>query len=164
MKISIVTILVTLAFASVSRADGFTCRSTDGNLSVKVFDYVHSRYGTRNPAVMVVSNPKLPRGYRTLAVFSSADGTLQAISHRGEYRTYVGRVDFNSNSIHKHVFVLSDPMTNLAAVQLHIYFNYNKSRIANGGEVMGVVELVSRNGRHIYSETSCKRYLKRAAF
>lgn len=164
MVTKVATLFATLALASVCKADGFLCRSANGNLNVKVYDSVQNVYGTRSAAYMIISNPQLHSGVRTLAVFSSAQGTLRAYSHSGAYRTYRGKVDLRFNNVRKGQFVLSEPMAKLASVRLHIYFNYNRSQIANGGEVMGVVDLVERNGHHVYSETSCTRYLKTAAF
>lgn len=160
MKIAVATMFIALALASVSKADGFICTTPDGDLNVKVFDHVHSYLGTRDAARMIVSNPQLEPDNRTIAVFSSEQGTLWSSTNRGEYLTYTGHVDLRFDNIHKNQFILSQPVSNLYAVRLRIYFNYKKSQMRDGAPVFGALDLVTRSGRHVYSETSCTRYLK----
>ena len=160
MKVAVATMFIALALASVSKADGFICTTPNGDLNVKVFDHVYSYLGTRNAARMIVSNPQLEPGNRTLAVFSSEQGTLWNSTNRGEYLTYTGHVDLRFNNIHKSQLILSEPVAKLYAVRLRVYFNYRKSHMRDGTPVFGALDLVTRRGRHIYSETSCTRYLK----
>jgi len=54
MKFSII-ILATL-FTSTAFADGLVCQSNDGVLSVKVYHQIYAAKGTRNSAVMIVSD------------------------------------------------------------------------------------------------------------
>ncbi len=160
MKLAITTLIVAMAMASIGKADGFYCASPDGNLAVKVFDHVHRNLGTRNAARMIVSNPATESGTRTLAVFSSEQGNLWSTPHDGQYLKYVGYVDLRYKNIRKEKSILNEPISNLSTVTLNIYFNYRRSGLKDGQEVMGALDLSTRDGRHLYSELTCGRYLK----
>jgi len=62
--------------ASQAKADGFVCNALDTDLTVKVYNHVNPELGTRNPAIMVVSDPSVNAGRKTIARFTDANLTL----------------------------------------------------------------------------------------
>lgn len=75
MKNSILSLRSALIFGLMglapltARADGFVCESTHESLRIQVYNQTQPEAGTRNVAVMVLSDPSKPQGARTLARF-----------------------------------------------------------------------------------------------
>ena len=85
-------IIVAMAFvafgASQAKADGFVCEATDDNLTVKVYNHVLPEEGTRTAAVMVVSDPTVSAGRKTIATFKRSEANLYSRGTR-----YIAFVD-----------------------------------------------------------------------
>jgi len=59
-------ILFALAGTSVAHADSFVCETGDQTISVKLQNHVHADYGTREAAILIVSDNTADVGGRTL--------------------------------------------------------------------------------------------------
>jgi calcineurin-like phosphoesterase len=59
-------ILFALAGASVAHADSFVCETADQSVRVKLQNHVHAAYGTREAAILVVSDLTAAPGTHTL--------------------------------------------------------------------------------------------------
>src|SRR4051794_24335558 len=75
-KLSIVVGMVAMMVWGAAMADGFVCGTNDGALSVKVYNHTDASEGTRNAAVLVISDKSVQGGRKTIAKFSDVESTL----------------------------------------------------------------------------------------
>ncbi|MCX6119410.1 MAG: hypothetical protein NT027_17875 [Proteobacteria bacterium] len=157
MSFTIKSAAMLLAFASISAtsfADGFKCQTVDESLNVKVFNQTEPSEGTRNAAIMILSNPEVSFGRKTIATFE-ADGTLQ-----NEAARYIAKVDQRfSGSNRDGELIGGTKLGQLAKVVLKIDFSY-AAPIEDGEEASATVSLFKRNGDRINLDAVCTRYLK----
>jgi len=66
--------LIALSASAAAHADGFVCQTVAGDLNIKAYNNTDATSGTRNAAVMVLSDPSVSGGHG-----SSADGCGDAI-------------------------------------------------------------------------------------
>jgi hypothetical protein len=152
--LSVVTIAASL-FAANAKADGFTCQTSDGKLNVKIFNHTDAENGTRVAAVMVLSDPAVQGGRKTIARFQDVNGVLGNRSSR-----YEGNVDLRFNDSNRAgENILGTKLGEVDIVIADIDFSY-AAPVAAGEEVEGAFTLVKRNGAHINVDMSCARYLK----
>jgi hypothetical protein len=167
MKFSaIATMMGTLVLAAVSHADGFKCDSLEGDVRIAVYNETAAEAGTRSASKMVVSNPLLKVGERTLAVFTAEEGNLTSGSaleaqQEGDsgYMTYTGNVDLRFRNVKKSEAIMGAAIADMDALKLDVYFTYGQN-LAKGEEVQGLIDLVKRDGVHEYRSAVCTRYLK----
>ena len=151
-----VMILVGMLGAVSAQADGFVCESVSRDLTVKVFNHTDSQIGTRAPAVMIVSDPRLSEGRKTIATFSDAQGLLTKSSS-----TYAANVDLRyASSNRAGILIGGTKLGELDEIQLAVDFSYREP-LAFGETTKGVITLVKRNGREILFDAECARYLKK---
>jgi len=155
MKSLLSVALVSLFSVGFSaQADGFVCENLDSTLSVKVYNHVKADEGTRNVAVMVLTDPQLQVGNRTIAVLR-APKTL-----RSDRLTFSGRVDLRfSESSRKGELILGTKLGELKTVALTTDFSYALP-LMHGEELDATLKLTKRNGDVIKEEMICNRYLK----
>jgi hypothetical protein len=151
-------ILATLALAALStaaHADGFNCQTADGSVNVKLYNNTDPSVGTRVAAIMVLSDPSISSGKKTIARFTDVNGTIES---RGT--TYVANVDlrFNDSSLKGRNF-LGTKLNNVDTITADIFFSYNDP-VAAGEEVKGSLRIARRSGASIQADLSCVRYLK----
>jgi hypothetical protein len=140
---------------SNAMADGFVCETLDGALSVKVYNQTHADAGTRNAAVMVLSDNTIQYGRKTIAKF---DADNQVLDNRGA--SYLADVDLRYNDSGRGgENIGGTKLAQLDAIALEIRFAYDVP--VNSGEVVeGVLTLIKRNGSEISIDVDCERYLK----
>jgi hypothetical protein len=144
-----------LAVSQAAMADGFKCESTDGVLSVKAYNHTSPDAGTRNAAVMVISDNTIQYGNKTVAKFTDANETL---SNQGAL--YSARVDLRYNdSGRKGELIGGTKLGQLKTIDLDVDFSYAAPE-ANGSHVEGMLSLVKRNGDVVSIPMDCARYLK----
>lgn len=154
----LVNTLAVLAIATLSasaHADGFNCQTNDGSINVKVYNNTDAAVGTRVAAVMVVSDPSISDGKKTIARFTDVNGTMES---RGT--VYVGNVDlrFNDTSL-KGRNILGTKLGNIDTITADIDFSY-AAPVAAGEEVTGKLRIARRSGSPIEADMTCSRYLK----
>ncbi len=152
----LVLVTMILGANTMAYADGFRCESRDGKLSVKVFNHVMAEDGTRNGAVMVVSDNDVQLGRKTIARFTDTKSTL---SNSGAL--YEAKVDLRvSGSSRKGELIGGTKLGELKTLVLEIDFKYNRP-IEDGEVVDGVLTLNKRNGEVAADlDLDCTRYLK----
>ena len=154
----VIAIFSALALATISAsayADGFKCETTDGTLNVKIYNNVEPQAGTRVGAVMIVSDPSVSSGRKTIARFTDTNGVLESRGSR-----YEANVDLRfSDSARKGENILGTKLGQLDMIIADIDFSYAAPVEANE-EVGGRLILVKRNGDRIKADLTCARYLK----
>lgn len=151
-----VLLVAALAFgATQAKADGFRCLDLDETIKVQVFNQVQPSAGTRNSAVMVISDPTVGVGRKTIAKFSSAAGTLD-----NEGSAYAAKVDLRFNdSKRAGELIAGTKLGELSEIVLDVQHSY--ANISIDGEVApALLSLTKRNGDVIDVELVCERYLK----
>jgi hypothetical protein len=152
---SVFTVIGLLIASTSAFADGFVCESQEEALLVKVFNKTTADAGTRNAAVMVLSDMSVAAGNKTIARFSDTNQTLV-----NDGASYEANVDLRFNdSGRKGELIAGTKLGMLDTIQLHVEFMYSEPK-ANGSHVAGHLVLVKRNGEEITIEMDCVRYLK----
>ena len=148
--------LIGLALASTpALADGFICASEQDNLVVKIFNHTDPEIGTRNGAVMILSDSSLTYGNKTIATFNDAKSTLG-----NEGSVYTANVDHRVRESSREGELLAGTnIGNLKFVVVDLDFSYNRP-LADGAFVRGDMTLIKRDGDKILIDLSCTRYLK----
>jgi hypothetical protein len=136
-------------------ADGFVCENLAENLRLKVFNHTAAAAGTRNASVMIVSDPSVSSGRKTIATFD-ADNSLVT----SQSTTYTALVDLRfSDSSHKGEAIAGTKLGNVKYIVLDVDFSYAHP-VDAGIEVVGEVILQRRSGDDLRFGVSCVRYLK----
>jgi hypothetical protein len=146
-------VLVVGSLAQVARADGFVCDATHESLRIQVYNRTQASEGTRNVAVMVLSDPSKPRGQRTLLRFEADNDGLTNDGARYT-ATLLPRI---SPLLDQQVQGIQ--LGNLHEVALKIDFSY-RYPVGNDDLVAGVLELTQNNGDQLWVDLDCTRYLK----
>ena len=154
MKTALIAFLA-LGFTTSAMADGFNCYTQDGAYSVKVYNQTDADAGTRNGAVMIISDNRVQYGRKTIAKFE-ADNTLL----NDDGARYIGNVDLRySNSNRAGENVLGTKLGQIDVMILDVDFNYS-APMAHGEGIAGRVTVLKRNGAKIRAALACTRYLK----
>lgn len=147
--------IAAMLMGSQAFADGFVCYTTETDLKVQIYNHVSPEDGTRNGAIMVLSNPNYQRGNRTIAKFTDTKSTL---ANSGA--TYVADVDLRvSESSRQGELISGTKLGQLDTIIMDVDFSYSKP-VAHGDEMGGTLTLVKRDGTRIVRNLSCERYLK----
>ncbi|HRK08563.1 MAG TPA: hypothetical protein PLZ57_12400 [Pseudobdellovibrionaceae bacterium] len=141
--------------AGAAHADGFECQSVDGDLNLKVYNHVEASIGTRVASTMIVSDPSVSFGRKTIAAFTDAKGTLKSSG-----ALYTAKVDLRmSESKRKGEYLVGTRLGELAKIQVAVDFSY-AAPVEDGAELAGRAQFVKRNGDLIERGLTCTRYLK----
>lgn len=153
MKSLLVASLMVLS--SVAMADGFKCEQLDSGLNIKVFNKTDASAGTRNAAVMVLSDSNIGSGNKTIASFKANKRTL------GQNGTsYMAQVDLRvSESSRSGENILGTKLGQIAKIYVDVDHNYNEP-MANGEYTTGTISIEKRNGDVKSFDLDCARYLK----
>ncbi len=152
---SVLTTLAVLLVSSVSMADGFICESPEAGLKVRVYNQVQPTLGTRNAAVMILSDMNVAGGNKTIARFQSASGTLW-----NEGALYTANVDLRFNdSGRKGELVAGTKLGHVDQFELAVDFSY-AAPVADGEVLSGLLTVLKRGGDVIELDMVCARYLK----
>jgi hypothetical protein len=154
-SLSLAAAMVAMVAASTAKADGFVCQTTAEDLQLKIYNHVMPEDGTRVAAIMVLSDPAVQKGNKTIAKFTDVKGTL---SNQGA--SYTANVDLRvKESNRKGELILGTKLGQLDEVLVDVDFSY-ADPIENGDTVGGKITLVKRNGMEITRKLECERYLK----
>jgi hypothetical protein len=149
------TLIAGLVLSQSALADGFICESQEQSLRIKAFHQTQPELGTRNAAVLIVSDPSINAGRKTIATFH-ADNTL--LSNSGAH--YDASVDLRFKaSRRKGELIGPTKLGELQNIKLDVAFTY-VAPVADGQEMPGMVTLVKRSGDEIELDVTCTRYLK----
>ena len=149
----IITVLALVLTTTAAHADGFHCSSTDGSLDVKVFNHVNPELGTRTGAVMVLSNPEVAYGSKTIARF-------QDVNLSSDGATYLANVDLRfSDSARKGELIAGTKLGYIDTIRLALDHNYNLP-VEHGTSLRGWLDITKRDGDVISMNMDCVRYLK----
>lgn len=159
MRQLFISTLISLV-ATASLADGFVCTTDAQDLRVSVYNKVNAEDGTRSPSKMIVSNPQISQGRKTIAKFSADAGTLATANATSDLLTYIGNVDLRFNdSSRKGEYLLGTRLGQVSTITLEVDFRYGDN-LFDGEETDGLVTLVKRNGEVVRQYVTCTRYLK----
>jgi hypothetical protein len=154
MKSAIIAIMA-LGFSTVAFADGFVCETNDGVYTIKAYNHTQASEGTRNGAIMIVSDNTIQAGRKTIATFEATDLLLSNDGAR-----YVADVDLRfNNSGRQGENFLGTKLGQIDTVTLDVDFSYGAPKKA-GAEVSGEITVAKRNGKSISADVTCTRYLK----
>jgi hypothetical protein len=155
MKKVIIAAAAALSMSAPAFADGFVCEAQNESLKVKVFHQTQPELGTRNSAILVLSNPEIQAGRKTIATFESDAAQLT-----NEGATYTANVDLRFRSSNRRgELVGPTKLGEIKHVVLDVDFSYARP-VAEGTEVSGELTLLKRNGEQIDIDMVCTRYLK----
>jgi hypothetical protein len=144
-----------LSLSSTAFADGFICEAQNESLKLKVFHQTEPTLGTRNSAVMILSNPDVQFGRKTIATFESDAATLT-----NEGATYTANVDLRfRNSNRRGELVGPTKLGEIKHIVLAVDFSYARP-VAQGTQSLGELTLIKRNGDQAEMDMVCTRYLK----
>lgn len=151
---ALIIALVALA-GTAAQADGFVCENAEQGIRVKVYDRTQAGQGTRNAAIMILSDMTVSNGHKTTATFN-ADDSL--VTNKGA--TYTADVDlrFGSSDL-KGRNIGGTKLGMLDTITLDVDYSFN-APVASGTELSGQLILAKRNGDSINLDVSCVRYLK----
>ena len=144
-----------LSLSSTAFADGFICEAQNESLKIKVFHQTEPALGTRNSAIMILSNPDVQAGRKTIATFESDAATLT-----NDGATYTANVDLRfRNSNRRGELVGPTKLGEIKHIVLAVDFSYARP-VAAGSQVAGELTLLKRDGDQADIELVCTRYLK----
>jgi hypothetical protein len=136
-------------------ADGFDCQTADGSTNVKIYNHVQAENGTRNGAIMILSNTAVSGGSKTIARFTDINGRLGSRSS-----VYVADVDLRFNdSNQKGKLLLGTKLGFVNTITADLDFSYT-TPVNAGEEVSGKLTIAKRDGNLIQANLVCTRYLK----
>ncbi len=151
---NLIALMIVLGVAQ-AKADGFVCETWDGDLVVKVYNKTQPEDGTRNASVMVLSDPQVQKGRKTIARFQADNEVLTNHSAR-----YEAEVDLRfSDSSRKGELIAGTKLGQLDRISLDVAFSY-ANPTEEGDEMDGTLVLEKRNGQTIKKQLTCVRYLK----
>jgi hypothetical protein len=154
MKKTIASMMVLFASAA-AHADGFVCQTVEGDLNVKAYNNTQPEAGTRNAAVLVLSDPAINSGRKTIARFTDVNGT---VGNTGA--SYTANVDLRFNdSGRKGELISGTKLGELKTIDLEVAFSYARP-VAADETLQGKLTLTKRNGEVIERDLDCTRYLK----
>jgi len=147
--------LIAGLMATTANADGFVCENLEENVRIKVYNQTSAERGTRSSAVMIVSDPSVSHGRKTIATFESADGLLTNSGSR-----YTAEVDLRfSNSGRRGENLASTKLGEVDQLILDVDFSYAQP-VEDESELNGTLILKLRSGERRHVELMCERYLK----
>lgn len=152
-KLILALVMVT---GTSAMADGFVCENSAYDIKVKVFNKVNPQDGTRNSAVMILSNPSISHGRKTIATFQADNSLLTNAS-----ATYTALVDLRfTDSSRKGELLAGSKLGNVKDIILDVDFTYARP-VEDGEEMSGELVLTHRNGdEDTRVDIACTRYLK----
>lgn len=150
-----------LAFAIIAAispaafADGFICEGNEIPVRVKVFNYTQAAEGTRQAAVMIISDTSAEVGQQSIARFYEKDGQLSSSG-----TSYVANVDLRfSTSLNRSKNIGDTALGELDSIGLDVAHNYLRPS-SEGTTSAGTLTLTKRDGEVLMHDMTCERYLK----
>lgn len=156
----LVIAIAALAFVAFSssgaKAEGFKCQTVEGDLNVKIYHHNDPSVGTRVASTMIVSDPSIQFGRKTVALFTSKKGTL-SLQSEGSYLAHVDLRMIESRT--KGEYLVGTRLGELSTIAVDLDFSY-AAPVANSDMVVGTATFTKRSGEVIERELLCARYLK----
>ena len=144
------------SFSVAAHAEGFKCRTVEGDLAVKIYHHDDPSIGTRVASTMIVSDPTVGTGHKTIALFTSQKGTL-ALQSEG---SYLAVVDLRMvESRRKGEYVVGTRLGELSTISVDLDFSYARP-VTGGAAVTGTATFTKRSGEMLERNLVCARYLK----
>lgn len=144
------------SFSTGAKAEGFKCQTVEGDLNVKIYHHNDPMVGTRVASTMIVSDPSIQVGRKTVALFTSKKGTL-ALQSEG---SYLASVDLRMvESRRTGEYLVGTRLGELSTIAVDLDFSYAHP-VADGDIVEGTATFTKRSGEVIVREMICARYLK----
>jgi hypothetical protein len=154
MKHVALTLSMLVLGAAQAKADGFVCQAADGSLNLRAFNQTAPAAGTRNSAVLIVSDPGVSFGRKTIARFTAGHTLVSQGS------SYIANVDLRFNdSNRKGELIGGTKLGELKQIKLDVDFSY-AAPVGVGQDVDAQITLTKRNGGKIGLPATCTRYLK----
>jgi hypothetical protein len=148
-------VLVAMVLSQNAMADGFVCQTEEGDLNIQVYNNTDPSAGTRSVSTMVLSDPAVGHGRKTIAKFTDVKGTL---SSNGAL--YTAKVDLRMvESRAKGELIAGTKLGQLANIIVGVRFSYSQP-LRHGEAVTGWAMFQKRNGQESYAQLECVRYLK----
>lgn len=133
-------------------ADGFLCQTVDGDLNIKIYNQTNPELGTRSAAIMVLSDPEVSFGNKTIAKLSAAATTLS-----NDGTAYRGVVDLRRLSGGENI--AGTKLQYVKYIDVEVEFSYSNP-VAHGTVLRGLMTIEKRDGSEFTEKLVCKRYLK----
>jgi hypothetical protein len=144
---------LSLGTAPVSWAEGFVCVAPTESLEVWIFNSTHfDAAGERDVAVMLISDPSLPRSDRTLALFES-----NRVELKSEGTLFTANVNSQPFSVEKSILGLR--LAQIQDIVLRVDFS-QQTPIEDGTWLHGVFELYALNGDQLWVDMDCQSSLR----
>lgn len=154
MKTLLLSLIAITASMNV-HADGFQCVDQNKILGIKLYNHTEPTAGTRNAAIMVLSDLRVQAGRKTIAKFEDADSLL-----KNSAAYYQANVDLRySNSNRAGENILGTKLGYIDTITVAVDFSYSEPT-ADGEFTKGKIVVLKRNGSKIVQSLVCKRYLK----
>jgi hypothetical protein len=156
MKSVILMAVLSVATIVQAKADGFKCEGASYGTLIKVYNNTQPSKGTRNLAIMVVSDPSRDAGDRTIAIFRDSQGL---VSSNGTL--YSAKVDHRFKSVQVGKEIAGMDISELYGIKLNINFNYTLDTPSTAGDFYpAVATYTDANGSKKSENMTCSRYLK----
>lgn len=148
-------VLAALSLSTVAYADGFVCQTEGEDLLIKAYNHTDAADGTRNGSVLVLSDPSINAGKKTIARFTDVNETLTNVG-----ASYEAAVDlrFNDTSL-KGRNIGGTKLGYIKSIVLDVDFSY-AAPVADEEVLPGTLTLIKRDGVQITHTVNCARYLK----
>jgi len=154
MKKLIIALAAVLATGTLAHADGFVCATEAQDLKIQVYNQVQPEEGTRNAAIMVISNPRVQLGRKTIAKFHSESLLVNRAA------LYSADVDLRYvDSNRKGELIAGTKLGFIDTITLAVDFTYAQP-VVEGSMADGVLTIVKRDGQVKELAVECERYLK----
>ena len=148
--------LALIAFSTQAHAEGFKCQTVEGDLNVKIYHHNDPSVGTRVASTMIVSDPSVMAGRKTVALFTSTKGTLSLQSEG----SYLASVDLRMvESRRQGEYLAGTRLGELSTIAVDLDFSYAKP-VVDSDMVTGTATFTKRSGEVIERDLVCARYLK----
>jgi len=165
MKLMIALLAMSVSLGAF--ADGFVCTTSTvksakkGDINIKIYNHTDPSQGTRGAHVLVISDPTVNAGRKTIAKFEDTHlyntGTLVNSGAR-----YTANVDSRVNGVDRGgENILGTKLSELKTINLDLAFSYARP-VADGAKVGGklVMEFEKAGRKPIIRFVDCTRYLK----
>lgn len=148
-------ILIAVLGTSAAQADGFVCENEEGTLRAAIYNQTNPLKGTRNAAQLVLSNPSIGEGNKTIATFSAGNGLLENTASN-----YTAKVDLRfAGTTRSGELIGGTKLGYVDQIELNIVHNVLQP-LAEGQLTYGYLVLSKRNGDVLTHTLICSRYLK----
>lgn len=150
-------VLFGMIAATAAQADGFICEGQNTGLVFKMYNHTDADVGTRSAAIMIISDPSIAYGNKTIVKFTDAKNTLSS-----KNVVYTGKVDLRViESSRKGENIAGTKLGELASIKASVHFNYSSDTPSmNGESFSGKASYAKRNGEILEERLSCQRYKK----